>query len=301
MGYIESILARFSLTDTKAHATPMVPTVTYSKDDSLKNQVEAVCMRKVPYWEAIGSLMYTTITMRPDITFAVSILSQFLDNPGEVHWEGVKQIFRYLASMKDRTLTYREERHELLGYTNADRASQPHCQAISGYTFLIDGGAVSWSLWKQELVTLSTMEAEYIAMMHAAKECIWLRCLIGEIFPQLIDQTTLFCNNQATLRLAMDDNYHARTKHIDIRFHFICQTVEDGSINLIYCPTDDMTANILTKVLPHWKVVTHTLGLGLCRTSGGVLESGTPGKPEAEADRVSGSVGGHSVHSMIAG
>ena len=137
--------------------------------------------------------------------------------------------------------------------------------------------------------------------MHAAKECIWLRHLIGEIFPHLIDQTTLFCNNQATLRLAMDDNYHARTKHIDIRFHFICQTVEDGSINLIYCPTDDMTADILTKALPRWKVATHALGLGLRRTSRGVLESGTLRKPKAEADRVSGSAGGRSACSVIAG
>jgi hypothetical protein len=118
--------------------------------------------------------MYAAIATRPDITFAVSTLSQFLDNPGEAHWEGVKQIFRYLAGTKDRTLTYGEERHELLGYTDADGASQPHRRAISGYAFLIDGGAVSWSSRKQELVTLSTAEAEYVAATHAAKECIWL-------------------------------------------------------------------------------------------------------------------------------
>ena len=118
--------------------------------------------------------MYATIATRPNITFAVSTLSQFLDNPGEAHWEGVKQIFRYLTGMKDWTLTYGEERHELLGYTDMDGASQPHCRAISSYTFLIDRGAVSWSSRKQELITLSTAEAEYIAAMHAAKECIWL-------------------------------------------------------------------------------------------------------------------------------
>jgi hypothetical protein len=278
----------------------MVPAVTYSKDDSPKNQVEAARMRKVPYREAIGSLMYAAIATRPDITFAVSTLSQFLDNPGEAHWEGMKRIFRYLAGTKDRTLTYGEERHELLGYTDADGASQPHRRAISGYAFLIDGGAVSWSSRKQELVTLSTAEAEYVAATHAAKECIWLRRLIGEIFPRLIDQTTLFCDNQAALRLATDDNYHARTKHIDIRFHFIRQTVEDGSINLIYCSTDDMTADILTKALPRWKVATHTLGLGLRRASGGVLDSGTPGKPEAGSDKASGSAGGRIARSAIA-
>jgi hypothetical protein len=86
----------------------------------------------------------------------------------------MKWIFHYLTGTKDRMLTYGEERHELLGYTDMDGASQPHCRVISGYAFLIDGGAVSWSLWKQELVTLSTAEAEYVTMTHTAKECIWL-------------------------------------------------------------------------------------------------------------------------------
>ena len=137
--------------------------------------------------------------------------------------------------------------------------------------------------------------------MHAAKECIWLRHLLGEIFPGLTTQTTLFCDNQAALRLATADNYHARTKHIDTRYHFIRQTIEDGSINLIYCPTDDMTADILTKALPRWKVATHALGLGLRRASGGVLESGTPGEPEAEAGGAGSSTGGWIARSAIAG
>ena len=279
----------------------MVPAVTYSKDDSPKNQADAARMHKVPYREAIGSLMYATIATCPDITFAVSVLSQFLDNPGEAHWEGVKRIFHYLAGAKDRALTYGEERHDLMGYTDADGASQPHRRAISGYAFLIDGGAVSWSSKKQELVTLSTAEAEYVAATHAAKECIWLRRLIGEIFPCLVDQTTLFCDNQAALRLATADNYHVRTKHIDTRYHFIRQTVEDGSITLIYCPTDDMTADILTKALPRWKVTTHALGLRLRSASGGVQESGTPGEPEAEAGGTGSSAGGRIAHSAIAG
>jgi hypothetical protein len=136
--------------------------------------------------------------------------------------------------------------------------------------------------------------------MHTAKECIWLWHLIGEIFPRLITKTTLFCDNKATLRLTTDDNYHTCTKNIDIRFHFIHQTVEDGSIDIIYCPTDDMTANILTKALPCWKVATHALGLRLRRASGGVLESGTPGLPEAEADGGGDSMGGRIVRSAIA-
>ena len=144
----------------------------------------------------------------------------------------------------------------------------------SGHAFLIDGGAISWSSRKQELVTLSTAEAEYVTVTHAAKECIWLRHLIEELSPSPLSTTTLYCNNQATLKLATDNNYRVRTKHIDICFHFICQVMASGAVDIHYCPTDDMTADILTKVLPHWKVLCHTLGLGLHHASGGVLEIG---------------------------
>ena len=224
-----------------------------------------VRMKKTPYREAIGSLMYTAVATRPDITFAVSALSQFLENPGIVHWEAVKRVYRYLAGTKLHVLTYGNERHDLIGFTDADGASQEHRHAISGFTFLIDGAAISWASRKQELVTLSTAEAEYVAATHASKECIWLRRLMQPLFGLSPSPTTLYCDNQAALRLATDDNYHARTKHIDIRFHFIRQTITDGHVNINYCPTQDMTADILTKALPKYKVALHSLNLGICR------------------------------------
>jgi len=218
--YVDSILSRFSLTDAKSYPTPMVPSAFYSKHDSPSSPSDIARMHKVPYRKAIGSLMYAAVATHPDITFAVSTLSQFLENPGEAHWQAVKQVFRYLAGTHNHVLTYGAEQYDLTGYTDADGALQEHRCAISGYAFLIDGGAVSWMLRKQELVTLSTAEAEYVTATHAAKECIWLCRLIGELFPSLITWTTLHCNNQAMLTLAVDDNYHARTKHIDIRYHF---------------------------------------------------------------------------------
>ena len=271
--FIDTILARFSLTDAKPYGTPMVPSASYSKHDAPSSPADIARMRKVPYREAIGSLMYVAVATRPDISFAVSCLSQFLENPGEAHWQAVKRVFRYLAGTRDQALTYGIEQHALQGYTDADGASQEHRRAISGYAFIIDGGAVLWCSRKQELVTLSTAEAEYVAATHAAKECIWLRRLTGELFPELQTKTTLFCDNQAALKLATDDNYHARTKHIDIRFHFIRQVIASGAIDMVYCPTDDMMADILTKALPRWKVMCHGLGLGLHQPSGGVMKS----------------------------
>ena len=93
-------------------------------------------MKKTPYHEAIGSLMYAAVAMCPDIAFAVSYLSQFLENPNEAHWEATKRIFHYLAGMKSLKLTYSSEHHELEGYTDVDRAMQEHRHAISGYTLL---------------------------------------------------------------------------------------------------------------------------------------------------------------------
>src|SRR6266702_4985986 len=218
--------------------------------------------------------MYATIATCPDIAFAVSALSQFLSNPGITHWEAVKRVFRYLMGTKTFELTYGGERHGLEGFTDADGATQEHRRAISGYVFLIDGSAISWSLRKQELVTLSTAEAEYVAAMHAAKEAIWLRKLLGELFPNLLVPTSLYCDNQATLKLATDNNYHARTKHIDLRFHFIRQTIASGALKLLYCPTEDMVADILTKALPKWKVVALVTALGMRRACGGVVDFG---------------------------
>ena len=165
--------------------------------------------------------------------------------------------------------------------------------AISGYTFLIDGGAISWSSCKQELVTLSTAEAEYVAATHAMKECIWLQCFIGKLFPSLITTTTLHCNNQVVLMLATEDNYHAHTKHINICYHFIREVVTSNTIEIVYCPTDDMMADILTKALPCWKVKCHGLGLGLCQVSGGVLES-EGDREQGEQKWPHGTAGGHS-------
>jgi Reverse transcriptase (RNA-dependent DNA polymerase) len=177
--YIDSILACFNLANAKAQSTPMVLNATYSKEDSPVDASHAARMKKTLYREAISSLMYASIATCPDITFAISTLSQFLDNLGEAHWDAVKHVFHYLAGTKDLQLTYGGERHDLIRYTDADGASQPHRHAISGYAFLIDGGAISWSSRKQEIVTLSTAEAEYVAATHIAKEAIWLRHLIG--------------------------------------------------------------------------------------------------------------------------
>jgi hypothetical protein len=113
-------------------------------------------------------------------------------------------------------MMYGEREKAIEGYADADGSMAEDRRAVSGYTFLVDGGAVSWSTKRQEIVSLSTTKSEYIAAAHVAKEALWLRSLILQLFGNFVEPTTLFLDNQSAIALAKDHQYHARTKHIDV-------------------------------------------------------------------------------------
>ena len=153
------------------------------KDDSPTSAEGKQEMKGVPYHELVGALNWLMVGSQPDIAFAIGQLAQFLENPGQVHWDAAKQVVRYLKTMKELRLMYGGgDKHIFEGYPDADGATQDHRRAVSGFAVLVDGGAISWLSKKQELVTLSTMEAEYVGATHAAKELIWFQHLIEEIF-----------------------------------------------------------------------------------------------------------------------
>ena len=261
--YIDSILRRYHLDDLKPLSTPMDTSIRLSSEQSPKSAAEFAAMRDVPYREAVGALNWAALSTRPDIAFAVSTVARFAAEPGPAHWEAVKRIFRYLAGTRELWLSYGETRRTLEGYADADGSMAEDRRAITGYAFLIDGGAVSWSSKRQEIVSLSTTESEYVAATHGMKEALWLRSLLSEVFRGFRDATTLFSDNQAAIALTRDHQYHARTKHIDVRYHWIRWVIEQGSLRLVYCPTDDMVADALTKALPSAKVKHFAAGLGL--------------------------------------
>ena len=207
--------------------------------------------------------MYASLGTRPDITYAVQTISRFSKNPGIAHWEAVKKIFRYLKDTKHLWLSYGGQKKELVGYADADGNMAEDRHAISGYAFILHGGAISWSTKRQEIISLSTTESKYIAATYASKEALWLRSLISQLFDTILTPTTLFSDNQSAIALTKDHQYHARTKHIDIRFHFIRWIVKNGSLRLIYCPTAEMVADSLTKALPSLKVKHFASELGL--------------------------------------
>ena len=263
--YIRAMLQRYGFENIKPRATPMDPNVRLSKSDSPKTSKEFAEMKNRPYRESVGSLNFAANGTRIDVAYVVGVLSKYLDNPGPAHWEAVKRAFAYLSGTIDWVMMFGGEEEGLVGYADADGSMHEDRKAISGYAFILDGGAVSWSSKRQEIIALSTTEAEYVAITHAAKEALWLRTFISQVFGDIDGPMTLHSDNQSAIALTKDHQYHARTKHIDIRFHFIRWIIADGKVKLLYCPTEDMIADALTKALPNAKVKHFAKALGLSR------------------------------------
>ena len=129
-------------------------------------------MKNKPYREAVGTLMYMSLGTRPDITYAVGILSKFNEKLGLVHWNTLKCVYAYLAGTQDLKLTFGAHQADLTGYADVDGSMHKDRKAFSGYAYLIDGAAVSWSSKQQEIIALSMTKAEYVAATHVTKEAL---------------------------------------------------------------------------------------------------------------------------------
>ena len=178
-----------------------------------------------------------------------------MESPHITHLTAIKHVFAYLSGTKDLKLVLGGKKPGIIGFIDADWASNLYHHSISGFAFFVSCGITSWSAKKQHLVTLSSTESEYVALTNASKEVIWIYKLVHELHFLITHSLPiiLFCNNQGVIDLSKDSKFHARTKHIDVHFHFICQTITQGYIKVQYCPTSEMVANIFTKSLPHIK------------------------------------------------
>jgi hypothetical protein len=258
------MVEKFRLTGAKPVSTPMETNAQFSKEQGPSSVNQVARMHGIPYSEAIGSVLWPVVVSRPDAAYAVGILSQFIQNPGQAHWEALKRVIVYLGHTKNLWLTFGGNTQTLVeGYCDADWASQSHRHSISGFSFHFGCGAVSWSSKKQNVIALSSTEGEYIAQTHAAKEAIWLRSFVSEIRGGGEKSLTMLCDNQGAIALAKDNKFHSRTKHIDLRYHFIREAVEDGKIKVQYIPTDDNVADIFTKALgkPKFQRFVELLGM----------------------------------------
>lgn len=261
--FATAILKRFGLDQCKAARTPMDTglNLVASKEKATREET-------MEYQRMVGSLMYLMCETRPDIAFAVSTLSRYLDNPGAAHLAAAKRVFRYLQGTKAFGIRYEVSGGRLLGYSDSDWAgSRDDRKSTSGHIFLFGGGPISWSSKRQSVVATSTTEAEYIAAALATKEAVWLQTLLRELGESGsdIDHVRLRMDNTGAIALTKNPEFHQRTKHMDVRWHYIREQVDIGKIEIEYTQTSQMVADGFTKPLNATKFRTFVEQLGLVR------------------------------------
>lgn len=249
--YIKDMLEAHSMTNCHPVLMPADPSVKLTKAMSPESKDDDRYVPETKYQSLVGSLMYAAVTARPDIAYAVGAVARYMSRPGLAHYRAAKRILRYLRGTIDRKLQYNGAIDiELLGYADSDWAGEIDSRrSTTGYVFTLGGAAISWKSRCQPTVALSTAEAEYMAVSEAAAEAIWLRRLITSLGFKPEGPTTIKQDNQACIALAQDPVSHKRSKHIDIRHHFIRERVADGTLRVEYCPTYLMLADLLTKAL----------------------------------------------------
>ncbi|KAF8625760.1 hypothetical protein AX15_005213 [Amanita polypyramis BW_CC] len=223
--------------------------------------------RSNTYALLIGLLMFIAVTTQPDIVFAVFRLAAYTAVPDLEHWSAAKRILRYLAGTRYEGITYfpaieNDSQPIVIGFADASFASHEDMTSITGYVFTAAGGAITWASKKQKSVTLSTTEAEYVCLADATREASWLQNLYRELGRE-ISPTKIYGDNQSALAIAKNLQYHKRTKHFNIKHHYIRKKINDNSIVVEYCPMEDMTADIFTKPLAKAKFQKHKNELGV--------------------------------------
>ena len=236
-----------TIREAKPVSTPADLNVKLQKEDGVSRPVDVIS-----YQSIVGSQLYAAIATRPDIAQAVGVVSKFCANPTQSHFTAAKRILRYLKGTVSLGLSYKKCADGILtGYSDADWAGDVDDRhSTSGNVFSLARGAVSWLSKKQATVALSTAEAEYAALSTATQEAIWLRRLLTDVGEPLEEPIVIHEDNQGAIAMAKNPVGHARTKHIDIRYHFVREGVQNGVIVLKYVATDEMIADILTKPLP---------------------------------------------------
>jgi hypothetical protein len=264
--YVSIVLERFNMQDCKGTSIPLDANSKLSKSQEARSPLEKESMASIPYRQAIGSIMYAMVGTRPDLSVAVGKLSQFMQNPGQEHWNAVKKVLRYLQHSKEAVLQYKscQDGGTLFGYCDSDWGGDVDSRkSTSGYAFMLAGGCISWCSKKQATVALSSTEAEYIAATQAAKEAIWLRTFLRELHIEQKVATLIFSDSQGSNALIRNPVYHARTKHIDIQYHFVREHVQAGILSFHFCTTKDQVADILTKPLARGKFEFCRMCLGI--------------------------------------
>ena len=249
--YWEHVLNRFNLTDVPPRNTPLPVGIILDQNMSPKTDSERKEMANKPYRPVLGSVMWGQLATRPDLSFAVSLLSRFQADPGIEHWKGLLHVIGYIKNSMDYGLTYsRDADLTPLAYVDADYGGcRETRRSTSGYVFTMAGGAVTWSSKRQATVALSTVEAEYVAMSRCAQQLIWMQTWLDEVEIAHTTPGVIRGDSRGAIALAKTTKDHGKVKHIDIRHHFLRELVKSEAITFEQIASADNLADLFTKPL----------------------------------------------------
>ncbi|GJT14178.1 retrovirus-related pol polyprotein from transposon TNT 1-94 [Tanacetum coccineum] len=255
--YIKEMLKKFGLEDSKPMKTPM------SFDTKLTKDEECESVDSTKYRGMIGSLLYLTAS-RPDIMFSVCLCARFQEAPKTSHLEAVKRIFRYIKGTTHLGLWYPKGTDiETVVYADSDHAGDyVDRKSTSGICTFVGCCLTSWFSKKQTALAISTTEAEYVSAGKACQQALWMKQALID-YDVRLDDVPIMCDNKGAIDLSKNPMQHSRTKHIEIRHHFLCDNVQKGHISIEKVPSVDNIADILTKPLKRESFNYLRLGLGM--------------------------------------
>lgn len=247
-GYAKKILKQTSLLECNPTKCRIDPGLKLSKDE------KGEPVNPTNYRRLVGCLRYLLHT-RPDLSYAVGIASRYMQTPMVSHLVSINQILRYIAGTTSYGLWYkRGGSHKISGYSDSSyKSSVDDGKSTTGHVFYFSKTPVSWCSQKQNTVALSSCEAEFMAATSAACQAIWLRSLYSEIVGEEMQRIVIRVDNKSAIALMKNPVFHGRSKHIDSKYHFIRECVEEEKVEIEYVSGEEQKADILTKALARVK------------------------------------------------
>jgi hypothetical protein len=229
--HLEKVLKKFSMYACNPMPAPIVKSDKYEGFQSPRNQYEIDQMKSVLYASAVRNLMYAQVCTRPDLTFVTEMLGRYQKNPGISHCNKIKKALRYIQDTKGLMLTYkRSDSLEIVGYSDSDFAGcLDNDRSTSGYIFKLVGGAISWSSFKQTVMTSSTMYIEFVACYEAVGQAMWLKKFVPglRVVDSIERPLKLYCDNEPAMLYAHNNKKIKAVKHINIRFYVVKEKIQD--------------------------------------------------------------------------
>jgi hypothetical protein len=263
--YVESVLEKFNMSTSKPEKTPLPANF----QPQIATDAEHLQAKHHPYPAIVGSVMYAAAVSRPDLAFAANMLARYITKWSLEHYRAAKHLLRYLRGTADLGLTFDVggDEQPLTAMVDADWGGCAETRrSTTGYLSFVFGSLIGWRSKRQPTVALSTMEAELMAGCDVTKQVLWLRRRLGDLRIVTDGPTPILCDNQGAIQASANPGQHDRRKHIDIRANFVLENVRGKTVVFKYVPTEENTADMLTKSLDKLKVDKFSHGMGLRRS-----------------------------------